>query len=88
MSTVAAWLNMWVHRGQVTGQKQQKLRSCSIRQLIRSRIQEYLALLSLKMSLPDLRHLPIRPWAGLGVLAGWSAAALLAGALLLHPRDA
>jgi hypothetical protein len=35
-----------------------------------------------------LRHLPIRPWAGLGVLADWSAAALLAGALLLRPRDA
>jgi len=55
MFTVAAWLNMWVHRGQAT---------------------------------TGLRHLPIRPWAGLGVLAGWSAAALLAGALLLRPRDA
>jgi ABC-2 type transport system permease protein len=34
-----------------------------------------------------LRSLPISPWAGLGVLAGWAAAALLAGALLLHLRD-
>jgi ABC-2 type transport system permease protein len=35
-----------------------------------------------------LGHLPIAPWAGLGVLAAWAAAALLAGALLLHRRDA
>ena len=35
-----------------------------------------------------LRHLPIAPWAGLGVLAAWAAAALLAGALLLRLRDA
>jgi ABC-2 type transport system permease protein len=28
------------------------------------------------------------PWAGLGVLAAWAAAALLAGGLLLHRRDA
>lgn len=35
-----------------------------------------------------LADLPIGPWAGLGVLAGWAAAALLAGALLLHARDA
>jgi ABC-2 type transport system permease protein len=35
-----------------------------------------------------LRGLPIGPWAGLGVLAAWSAAALLAGALLLRLRDA
>jgi len=35
-----------------------------------------------------LRGLPIGPWAGLGVLAAWAAAALLAGALLLHLRDA
>ncbi|HLH99142.1 MAG TPA: hypothetical protein VKV06_00040, partial [Acidimicrobiales bacterium] len=31
---------------------------------------------------------PIGPWAGLGVLAGWAAAALAAGGLLLHLRDA
>jgi ABC-2 type transport system permease protein len=36
----------------------------------------------------DLRSLPISPWAGLGVLAAWTAAALLAGALLLRLRDA
>jgi ABC-2 type transport system permease protein len=35
-----------------------------------------------------LRHLPISPWAGLGVLAIWAAAALLAGALTLRLRDA
>ena len=36
----------------------------------------------------DLRSLPISPWAGLGVLAAWAAAALLAGGLLLRLRDA
>ena len=35
-----------------------------------------------------LRHLPISPWAGLGVLAIWSAVALAAGALSLRLRDA
>ncbi|MDT0401239.1 ABC transporter permease subunit [Streptomyces edwardsiae] len=35
-----------------------------------------------------LRELPIGPWAGLGVLATWAAAALLVGSLLLHRRDA
>jgi ABC-2 type transport system permease protein len=35
-----------------------------------------------------LRGLPIGPWAGLGVLAAWSAAALLVGGLLLRLRDA
>jgi ABC-2 type transport system permease protein len=35
-----------------------------------------------------LRSLPIGPWAGLGVLAAWAAAALLAGGLLLRLRDA
>jgi ABC-2 type transport system permease protein len=34
---------------------------------------------------PDL---PIAPWPGLAVLAGWTLAALIAGALLLHRRDA
>lgn len=33
-------------------------------------------------------QLPIGPWTGLGVLAAWSAAALLAGGLLLRWRDA
>jgi ABC-2 type transport system permease protein len=36
----------------------------------------------------DLGSLPIGPWHGLGVLAAWSAGALLAGALLLERRDA
>jgi ABC-2 type transport system permease protein len=36
----------------------------------------------------DLRSLPVSPWAGLGVTAGWAAAALLAGGLLLCMRDA
>ncbi len=36
----------------------------------------------------NLRSLPISPWAGLGVLAAWAAAALLAGGLLLRLRDA
>jgi ABC-2 type transport system permease protein len=35
-----------------------------------------------------LRHLPIGPWPGLGVLAAWAAGALLAGGLLLRRRDA
>ncbi len=36
----------------------------------------------------DLKKLPIGPWQGLGVLAAWAAAALLAGGLLLRLRDA
>ncbi len=36
----------------------------------------------------QLDSLPISPWAGLGVLAGWAAAALLTGGLLLQLRDA
>ena len=35
-----------------------------------------------------LRSLPISPWGGLGVLAAWAAAALLAGGLRLRLRDA
>jgi ABC-2 type transport system permease protein len=35
-----------------------------------------------------LRGLPISPWAGLGVLAAWAAAAMLADGLLLRLRDA
>ncbi len=35
-----------------------------------------------------LRNLPISPWDGLGVLAIWAGAALLAGGLVLHVRDA
>jgi ABC-2 type transport system permease protein len=36
----------------------------------------------------NLRSLPIAPWSGLGVLAGWAAASLLIGGLLLRLRDA
>jgi len=36
----------------------------------------------------DLPSLPIGPWAGLGVTAGWAAAALVAGGLLMRGRDA
>ncbi len=36
----------------------------------------------------NLRTLPVAPWAGLGVLAAWAAAALLTGGLLLRLRDA
>jgi len=35
-----------------------------------------------------LHNLPISPWAGLGVLAIWAAAALLIGGLMLRLRDA
>jgi ABC-2 type transport system permease protein len=36
----------------------------------------------------NLHSLPIGPWAGLGVLAAWAAAALLTGGLVLRLRDA
>jgi ABC-2 type transport system permease protein len=36
----------------------------------------------------NLHNLPIGPWAGLGVLAAWAVAAMLAGALTLTLRDA
>jgi ABC-2 type transport system permease protein len=36
----------------------------------------------------NLGKLPIGPWQGLGVLAAWAAAALLAGGVLLRVRDA
>jgi ABC-2 type transport system permease protein len=36
----------------------------------------------------NLHSLPISPWAGLGVVAAWAAAALLAGGLVLRLRDA
>lgn len=35
-----------------------------------------------------LDALPVGPWAGLGVLAGWAVAALLGGVLALRLRDA
>jgi ABC-2 type transport system permease protein len=36
----------------------------------------------------NLQSLPVSPWAGLGVLAAWSAGALLIGGLLLKLKDA
>jgi len=36
----------------------------------------------------DAAVMPLTPWAGLGVLAAWTAGALLAGGLLLRARDA
>ncbi|MGH8880498.1 MAG: ABC transporter permease [Stackebrandtia sp.] len=36
----------------------------------------------------DLSKMPISPWAGLGILAIWTASALLAGTTTLHRRDA
>jgi ABC-2 type transport system permease protein len=36
----------------------------------------------------QLRALPIQPWAGLGVLAGWAAGSLLLAATILRVRDA
>lgn len=35
-----------------------------------------------------LRSLPIQPWAGLGVLAGWAAGSLLLATVMLRARDA
>ena len=39
-------------------------------------------------STTGLRSLPISPWAGLGVLAVWAAASLIAGGLAFRLRDA
>jgi ABC-2 type transport system permease protein len=36
----------------------------------------------------NLRSVPIAPWAGVGVLAGWALGSLLIGGLLLRLRDA
>ncbi len=36
----------------------------------------------------NLQHLPVSPWAGLGVLAAWATGALLLGGLLIRFRDA
>ena len=36
----------------------------------------------------NVHSLPLTPWQGLGVLAAWAAAALLAGGVLLRVRDA
>jgi ABC-2 type transport system permease protein len=54
------------------------------------RIERY-APMSAGLTIQDttgLRSLAISPWGGLGVLAAWAAAALLAGGLLLRLRDA
>jgi ABC-2 type transport system permease protein len=39
-------------------------------------------------STTNVNKLPIAPWAGLGVLAAWAGAALLAGGVLFRLRDA
>jgi ABC-2 type transport system permease protein len=53
------------------------------------RIERYTPMAGLSIqSTTDLRSLPIGPWSGLGVLALWALAALLAGGLLLRLRDA
>jgi ABC-2 type transport system permease protein len=52
---------------------------------------EQLAPMTAGLAIQDttgLASAPIAPWAGLGVLAAWAAAALLAGAVLLRVRDA
>ena len=52
---------------------------------------EQLAPMTAGLTIQDttgLRGLPLSPWAGLGVLAAWAAAALLLGGLLLRLRDA
>jgi ABC-2 type transport system permease protein len=36
----------------------------------------------------NLRTLPIQPWAGIGVAAGWATVAILLGAIALQHRDA
>jgi ABC-2 type transport system permease protein len=54
------------------------------------RIERY-APMSAGLTIQDttgLRGLPISPWGGLGVLAAWAAAAMLAGGLVLRLRDA
>ena len=56
----------------------------------KDRIERY-APMSAGLTIQDttgLRGLAISPWGGLGVLAAWAAAALLAGGLLLRLRDA
>jgi hypothetical protein len=37
---------------------------------------------------PQYGYYPLPPWAGLAVLAAWTAAALLAAGFLLRRRDA
>lgn len=47
-----------------------------------------IGLLSLGIATTNLRPLPISPWAELGVLAAWAAAAVLGGGALFQLRDA
>jgi ABC-2 type transport system permease protein len=52
---------------------------------------EQIAPMSAGLAIQDtthLHHLPIAPWAGLGVLAAWTTASLLIGGVLLKLRDA
>ncbi|HZC42378.1 MAG TPA: ABC transporter permease [Streptosporangiaceae bacterium] len=56
----------------------------------RGRVERY-SPMQAGLAIQATRHLaglPISPWGGLGVLAAWAAAALLAGGLLLRLRDA
>jgi ABC-2 type transport system permease protein len=53
------------------------------------RVQRYSPMAGLNIqATTGLKGLAITPWAGLGVLAIWAAAGLLAGGLLLRLRDA
>jgi ABC-2 type transport system permease protein len=53
------------------------------------RIERYTPMAGLNIqATTGLHSLVISPWAGLGVLAAWAAAALLAGGLVLRLRDA
>jgi ABC-2 type transport system permease protein len=54
-----------------------------------NRIERYTPMAGLNIqATTGLRSLAIGPWGGLGVLAAWALAALLAGGLLLRLRDA
>jgi ABC-2 type transport system permease protein len=54
-----------------------------------ARIERYTPLAGLNIqATTGLRNLAITPWAGLGVLALWAAAALVGGALSMRLRDA
>jgi ABC-2 type transport system permease protein len=48
---------------------------------------EQIAPMNAGLAVTDLVDVPIGPWAGLGVLATWSAGALVAGILLFRARD-
>jgi ABC-2 type transport system permease protein len=44
--------------------------------------------LAIQRTVERLDSVPIGVWAGLGVLAGWAAAALLGAFVVIHRRDA